>query len=138
MKTKQKRLSKDFCLEEFERSETAKRIGIRNIAPAKARKNLAHLCTHVLQPLRDALKSPLTISSGYRSAALNRAVGGVCNSQHRLGEAADIFCSQPHKWVEILLKNNIPFDQVILYPHRHFIHISYKHHGPNRKEILHK
>ena len=50
--------------------------------------NLQHLCVHVLQPSRDTVY----INSGYRSKRLNARVGGVPNSYHLLGKAADIHC----------------------------------------------
>ena len=54
--------------------------------------NLQHLCIHVLQPLRDTVGAPVYINSGYRSKRLNARVGGVPNSYHLLGKAADIHC----------------------------------------------
>ena len=53
---------------------------------------IANLVTNVLQPVRDKLGFPMTITSGYRSPALNRLVGGESTSQHLKGEAADIQC----------------------------------------------
>ena len=54
--------------------------------------NLQKLCVHVLQPLRDTVGAPVYINSGYRSKRLNARVGGVPNSYHLLGKAADIHC----------------------------------------------
>ena len=54
--------------------------------------NLVYLCAVVLEPLRKMLGRAVHINSGYRSARLNRAVGGVPNSYHLTGRAADIFC----------------------------------------------
>ena len=54
--------------------------------------NLQRLCVLVLQPLRDTLGAPVYINSGYRSKRLNARVGGVPNSRHLQGRAADIHC----------------------------------------------
>ena len=84
-------LSKNFRLSEFTRSDTAKRLGIVNeCSSVEQVLNLAYLCHTVLQPLRDRF-GPIRINSGYRCPELNKAVGGVANSQHMRGEAADIY-----------------------------------------------
>ena len=54
--------------------------------------NLVYLCAVVLEPLRKMIGHPVRINSGYRSARLNKEVGGVPNSFHLTGRAADIFC----------------------------------------------
>jgi Peptidase M15 len=107
-------LTANFTLEEFTRSTTADRLGIDNTPNATEIGNLRLLCVQILQPARSAL-GPIQISSGFRSAALNAAVGGVPNSAHRLGFAADVVpvnvgTFDLAKWV----KNNTSFDQVIL------------------------
>jgi hypothetical protein len=88
------RLSKNFSLGEFLRSETAERqehLWQAQLAiPSDKLSNLAYLATTVLQPVRDTFKYPIRISSGYRSDELNAAVGGSKTSQHCLGQAADI------------------------------------------------
>ena len=84
------RLSEHFTLEEFVRSRKAQARGIKNEPPAEAVEGLKLLVQHILEPLRQAWGQPIFITSGYRSPALNRAVGGAHNSQHCLGQAADI------------------------------------------------
>lgn len=84
------RLSEHFTLEEFTRSATAAAHYIRNTPPAAAVENLHYLCNKVLEPARLRLGEPIVITSGYRCQKLNRLVGGVKNSQHTTGEAADI------------------------------------------------
>ena len=83
-------LSKHFTLQEMTRSDTATRLGICNDPGIDAISNLQNLCQTVLEPLREYARQPVRISSGYRCRALNRAVGGVRNSRHIHGEAADI------------------------------------------------
>lgn len=96
------KLSQNFNLEEFTASSTAKAKGISNIPTATHKNNLKYLCVSVLEPLRALLNAKYTIyqgkkvksvsiriTSGYRSSALNKAVGGSTTSQHCQGLAAD-------------------------------------------------
>lgn len=84
------KLSEHFELAEFLVSETAARRGIANEPTPEVIENLRRLCQLVLQPLRIKLARPVVITSGYRSPALNRAVGGSPASHHMQGRAADI------------------------------------------------
>lgn len=84
------KLSKNFTLEELVRSGTAQRLRINNTPTEKVIKNLRELCEKVLQPIREKFGEPLVVSSGYRSPALNRRLGGARTSQHLTGSAADI------------------------------------------------
>lgn len=86
-------LSEHFTLDEFTKSITAERLGIKNVAPPSAVDNLRILCTSILEPLRQVCGRPLVINSGYRSSALNLAVGGSVTSAHLEGRAADIRCN---------------------------------------------
>ena len=97
-----------------------------------AEQNLQALVDHVLDPARERLGMPITVNSGYRCPAHNKAVGGVKNSQHLKGEAADITCADNKRLAEIIeqLDN---FDQLIVYPT--FLHVSYKRQGVNRESI---
>ena len=97
-----------------------------------AEQNLQALVDHVLDPARERLGMPITVNSGYRCPAHNKAVGGVKNSQHLKGEAADITCADNKRLAEIIeqLGN---FDQLIVYPT--FLHVSYKRQGVNRESI---
>ena len=83
-------LSEHFELAEFLVSETAARRGIANEPTPQIIDNLRRLCQLVLEPLRVKLARPVVITSGYRSLALNRAVGGSPTSHHMQGRAADI------------------------------------------------
>jgi len=84
------KLTKHFSLSEFEYSATAIRYGIDNSVPDRFIPSIVNLCNQVLEPLRQHVGVPVIISSGYRCPQLNRLVGGVPNSQHMAGEAADI------------------------------------------------
>ena len=137
------RLSKNFHLNEFIKSATAERRGLSN-QPATSEHlvNLAVLCHHVLQPIRDT-HGVITINSGYRSPELNKAVGGSEKSQHCHGEAADFesfSIANPDlaKWI----RDNLEFDQLILEfydgkaPNSGWIHCSYKRDGSNRNKCM--
>lgn len=92
------RLSENFYLEEFLRSQTAQRQGgamLRDQTSPSAEilDNLQYLVENTLQPLRTLLQTPFQVSSGYRSPALNTHIGGSPTSQHLLGEAADVIMS---------------------------------------------
>ena len=111
------KLSENFTLEELIRSNTAERMGIDNVPKdEKVVENLRSLCLEVLQPLRDYVGAPVHINSGYRCPELNMAVGGVKNSQHCRGEAADIRIVSPKQgrewaaWIE----DNCRFNQMLL------------------------
>ena len=89
-------LSQHFRLSEFTRSATASARGIdntlnqSNAEHSRIINNLRALCENVLEPLRQHFNVPIRINSGYRSPALNKAVGGAKRSYHRQGRAADI------------------------------------------------
>ncbi len=78
--------------------------------------NLQKLCVLVLQPLRDSLGAPVYINSGYRSKRLNARVGGVLNSRHLQGKAADIHCDNLDyaKVLFDILKQNPNVDKVLI------------------------
>ena len=79
-----------FTISELVASDTAKARGIDNSPTTEVRANLVALVETLLDPLREAWKSPIRVTSGYRCAALNRAVGGSSTSAHLYGCAADI------------------------------------------------
>ena len=131
------KISKNFTWEEFVASDTAKKHGIINqITDWDVRDNIIALVENVLQPLRDAYGKPITINSGYRCPALNKAVGGVATSQHTKGQAADCGCDDPLALARLLLDLGLEFDQMGLYPT--FVHLSYKRecNGKNRGQVF--
>ncbi|MEN6553972.1 MAG: D-Ala-D-Ala carboxypeptidase family metallohydrolase [Methanobacterium sp.] len=139
-------LTKNFTLEELIGAGSAKRLGGKEqFNPNQSViNNLTDLCVHVLQPLRDYLGHPITITSGYRSLPVNTGVGGAKNSDHLYGNAADI-----QMWIDGKNCNQMIFDAVIKLglnfkqmidefgtdENPAWIHISYDA-GNNRKEIL--
>lgn len=84
------KITANFALDELIASATAKRLGLDNTPNEQEKEKLRQLAIDILQPIRDAWRSPIIVNSAFRSEAVNKAVGGVKNSQHRLGEAADI------------------------------------------------
>ena len=84
------RISKHLTLAELIRSESAKRLGISNMPTEEHIENLKELAENIFEPIREHFKHPIYISSGYRSKALNAAIGGSMNSQHSRGMAIDI------------------------------------------------
>ena len=84
------RLSKYFSLEEFTRSDTARKLGIDNTPTPEHIQNLSDMCVNLLEPIRVAWGSGIRITSGYRGTALNKAVKGSATSAHCFGLAADM------------------------------------------------
>lgn len=83
-------LSPHFSLVELTRSQVALRQGYDNTPSPESLANLTRLCVELLEPVRELLKVPLHIDSGYRSTLVNTAVGGAATSVHRYGLAADV------------------------------------------------
>ena len=137
------RISKNFTLDELTASETAKKRRIINAPGVDEVCNLCALVHHVLQPLRDAMGEAIKIGSGYRCPQLNAAVGGVSNSQHVKGEAADLCIDgnieKGRKWFE-WIKKHCDFDQLIWEKNpktgSYWVHVSYRSDGKNRKQVI--
>ena len=135
-------LSQSFTLGELLRSDLATRRGIPNEPTLSVVANLEALALAVLQPIRDRW-GVVHVTSGYRSAEVNLAVGGQNRSQHLLGQAADIVVPSVGKpelarWV----RDTLPVDQVILEffdaanPAAGWVHLSHVSCGPNRRQGL--
>lgn len=134
------KLSKNFNLKEFEHSVEAIRLNVDNRVPSNEIKdNIKRLVTEVLQPARDVLGGYIRINSGYRCEDVNKAVGGVYNSSHLKGQAADISCCNNKALYEVL--SNMRFDQMIVYWKKGnimWLHVSYVSKEKNRNEVIHK
>lgn len=139
-------LTKNFTLEELTKSEYGIRNNIKeqNNPSEEIKENLKKLCINVLQPLREAIKSSIKVTCGYRCKRVNEGVGGASSSQHLQGKAADIEYYIGNEENNLLLAqaillNNIPFDQMILEfgtkKNPSWIHVSYNE-GNNRGQIL--
>lgn len=126
---------KYFTIKELSHSDTAIARGIDNFPTSEAISNLIELVNNVLDPLRERYGKPIRVSSGYRSAMLNRSVNGATSSQHRLGQAADITVgskAENRKLFEII-KKELPFDQLIDEKDYSWVHVSFRSDGHNRK-----
>lgn len=115
-----------------------------NKLPDGVEENLQALVDNVLDPVRERYGKPIKVNSGFRCPIHNRTVGGVPNSQHVKGEAADII---PVSSEKIKVKSELErlvkiieelgkFDQLIIYPT--FVHVSWKRSGGNRKQVINK
>ena len=112
------KLSNNFSLSEFTDSNTAERRGIDNSPTAEHIHNMVALCENVLQPLRERIGKSIRVSSGYRSEALNDAIGGSKTSEHSKGMAADIKLivngeNQSQILYNTILAMDIQFSQMI-------------------------
>ena len=133
-------MGKYFKLSELTRSDTAKRSKINNIPTKQEEANIIALIDNILDPLREAYGKPIIVTSGFRCERLNKLVNGSKNSQHRLGQAADIrtvedTIEENRKLFELIQKLNLPFDQLINEYNYSWVHVSYS--PRNRKQILH-
>jgi len=139
------KLSNYLSLAEVTRSDTAKRKGISNEPTAEHLENLKTIAVEVFDKVREYFGVPIFVSSGYRSAALNKAIGGSSTSDHNLGRALDLDQDGhgngvTNKDVFNYIINNLEFDQCIAeFPRANgdpeWVHVGYRK-GANRKQIL--
>ncbi|HML29174.1 MAG TPA: D-Ala-D-Ala carboxypeptidase family metallohydrolase [Hyphomicrobium sp.] len=123
-------LTPHFHLSEFTYSETAKRLGIDNTPPPEIVWRIAQTA-FALETLRAAVyRKSVIVMSGWRSAAVNTAVGGTDTSDHMTGWAADYrvagTTAMPAAKAarDFLLSSRMPFDQLIYEPRRGIVHLS--------------
>lgn len=135
---------KHFNLSEFFQSSAAVKNGIKN-EPSPDEKativrNINLLVDNVLDPVRDMVNTPIMITSGYRCPQVNRLVGGVDNSQHMSGCAADfhVMGFTPSMMYEVFLYifNTLEYDQLIYYRSKNIIHVSYVENCPRCEAFL--
>lgn len=107
-------------------SDTACKHGINNACPDELLTNLSRL-SHLLGQVQACIGPfPIKINSGYRCEILNQKVGGVANSQHCQGLAADIVCPQfgsARQLAKAIVQSHIQYDQLILEFDR-WVHLS--------------
>lgn len=131
-------LSANFSLEELSFSSTGQRHGIDNTAPPAIVGELTRLCTDVLEPARAILGAPLHVDSGYRCPAINALVKGNPNSQHMLGQAADVIpqnVSLRDAFDQLRASASLPYDQIILECGT-WIHLSCAHDGAVPRRMM--
>lgn len=129
------KLSQHFNLAEFTQSQTAVRKGIDNTPNSVIINNLTIVAAN-METVRTLLNNlPISISSGYRSPALNKAVGGSATSAHVQGWACDFICpafGTPVQVVDKLKNSDLKFDQII--EEGTWVHISFD--PKMRKQVM--
>jgi len=144
---------KYFELEEFIKSDTAKKYSIDNTPSKLVEGHIVQLVEGLLDPMRDAwadfcrrkgyIRCGIKVTSGYRCPTLNSKVGGKSNSAHLTGYAADlvplngeteVFIWYIQKWLK---NNNIMFDQCID-EHNKWLHIALKNNKEEQRRQIFK
>nr|DAV38671.1 MAG TPA: peptidase [Caudoviricetes sp.] len=118
---------KYFTIKELTKSSTAEAKGIDNTPTPEVERNLTALVENVLDGVRAIYGKPITVNSGYRCPELNRAVGGVSNSHHVKGYAADITggSKEENERLFNIIKHNFHFSQLIDEKNFSWVHVSY-------------
>ena len=132
---------KSFVIAEFLRSSTAEKYQINNIPSDKelfkVLNNIEALVNNVLNPLCTMIGRPIIITSGYRCQRVNKLVGGSKTSQHLTGKAADFhvqgYTPQQMEVIYKTIQMCLDFDQLIFYPSKNIIHVSWNG-NKNRKK----
>lgn len=138
------KLSDNLYLKEVTKSATAIRHGIDNEPTIEHLINLKAIANKIFQPVREKLGVPLAVTSGYRSEALNKKIGGSTTSQHCKGEAldldADVYGKTTNAEVFYYILNHLDFDQLIWEfgdeENPAWVHVSYTTERRNRGEVL--
>ena len=136
------KLSQHFSYQEFIKSQTAARKGIKNEPDDAQLYNMKMICANILEPVRVHFDKPVIITSGFRSPELCVAIGSSTNSQHAKGEAADFeIPGVDNRELALYIKNELDYDQLILEfykdnePTSGWIHCSYST-NHNRQQSL--
>lgn len=128
-----------FTLQELLYSSTAISNGIGNVPSFYQVEVLRRFACEVLDPIRNLWGAVVIVNSGFRSPALNEAVGGVINSNHLClngNAAADITTgcvAGNRKLFDLLCASTIPFSELILENGGIWIHVSYNENYTKRK-----
>ena len=136
-----KHISEHFTLYEMTRSGMAIEHDLPNVPNLKHEQALRDLAINILEPLRHHF-GPIIVSSGFRTQAVNKLVGGVPSSQHTRGEAVDIVVGNDDRALRLYsyVKNHLDFDQLILEPigteHPRWLHVRYTTRRRNRREEI--
>lgn len=137
------KISDHISYTEATKSRTAIRHNIENVPDDDTVCRMIFVAENIFEPIRDNFDVPIAVTSFFRSAALNKKLGGSKNSAHMRGEAididADVFGLITNKDIFDYAKKNLDFDQLIwefgTNKDPAWVHISSKEEG-NRNEIL--
>lgn len=124
----------NFTIKELVHSDNAIKAGIDNTPNIEQIDNLLNLIFYCLQPLRDKLKKPMIITSGFRNPKVNFLAGGKANSEHLEGKAADFIVKgmTPNQIIDLIVKSGIEYNQLIN-EYNKWVHISFNK-GKNRRQ----
>lgn len=136
-------ISENITYAEATVSNKAKQLGISNSPNERELKAMKLLAEKVFEPLRKWYGKPIQVTSFFRSAKINKAIGGVQRgntvSQHTKGEAMDIDTTSDNRKLFDYINGNLPFDQLIWENGDDnapgWIHVSYSE-VRNRKQVL--
>lgn len=138
-------ISEHITYNEAIRSDTAKKLGIKNIPDDSQLHRMRLLAENVFEPVRNYFNVPIFISSFFRSAKLNKVLKGAVNSEHLALEGAamdldaQLFGKLTNKQIFDYIRSNLDFNQLIwefgnnVEPD--WVHVSYSE-GKNKKEVL--
>ena len=120
------------------KSDTADRLGINNRIPKEVLPNVNNLIEKVLDPLREWYGQPIYVNSGYRCKELNKAVGGVDNSYHLTGCAADIdtYSREENEKLFAYIKTHLPFTELGWEGNGAWVHVALVRGRENEKEVF--
>lgn len=129
---------KHFTLDELTRSNVAAQLKIDNRPAPEAVSNLCYLAEQVLDPLREAYGQPVRVSSGYRCEALNKAVGGVPDSFHLAGCAADLDngSREANQRLFDLIRARLPFTELGWEGGGQWVHVAIQKGREDEKEVF--
>lgn len=126
----------NFSISELINSDTANKYKINNMPDINSLDCLQELIYFCLQPIRDKIKKPMLITSGYRCPQVNKLVGGVANSQHTKGQAVDFIIQGMtiKQVIDFIKTSGVEYDQLIN-EYNQWVHISFCK-GKNRRQVL--
>lgn len=130
-------LSEHFSLDEMTATQEGSRAGLDNTPGESEMANLQRLC-RVLEAVRTLLGVPIIVTSGYRSQAVNKLVGGAINSAHMRGLAADIIAPKYGRPIDVakaITQSGIAFDQTI-HEFGRWCHLAIPGVVPARRQVL--
>lgn len=131
---------KYFTITELCHSDYAVRADLENNPTSLVIDNLTWLTEKLLDPIREKWGAPIKVNSGFRNTYLNKQLNGAKNSQHIVGEAADITVGSQKdnkRLFDLIVDSGLEFDQLIDESNYSWLHVSLKRIGENRNEIKH-